>query len=57
MLTVYFKSQQEKRETIMSTMETKSLNTPDEVRNLPKTRVEVITFGDLSLMKLTFEPG
>jgi quercetin dioxygenase-like cupin family protein len=39
------------------TMQTKSLNTPDEVRTLPKTKIEVMTFGDLSLMKVTFEPG
>ena len=38
-------------------MQTKSLNTPDEVRTFPKTKVEVITFGDLSLMKVTLEPG
>ncbi len=41
----------------MSTMQTKSLNTPDEVRTLPKTTVEVIIFGELSLIKLTFQPG
>ncbi len=41
----------------MATMQTKSLNTPEEVRTLPKTTVEVITFGELSLMKLTFQPG
>ena len=41
----------------MSTMQTKSLNTPDEVRALPGTRIEVINFGELSLMKLTLEPG
>ena len=41
----------------MSTMQTKSLNTPDETRTLPKTTVEVITFGELSLMKMTLEPG
>ncbi len=35
----------------MSTMQTKSLNTPDEIRSLPKTKVEVIDFGDVSLMK------
>jgi hypothetical protein len=39
------------------TMQIKSFNRPDEVRTLPKTKVEVITFGDLSLMKVTFEPG
>ncbi len=41
----------------MSTMQIKSLNTPEEVRTLPKTTVEVITFGELSLMKLTLQPG
>ena len=41
----------------MSTMQTKSLNTPDEVRTLPKTTVEVIIFGELSFIKLTFQPG
>jgi len=41
----------------MATMETRSLNTPDEVRTLPKTTIEVVNFGELSLMKLTFEPG
>ena len=39
------------------TMQIKSFNRPDEVRTLPKTKVEVLTFGDLSLMKVTFEPG
>ena len=41
----------------MSTMQTKSLSAPDEVRTLPKTTIEVITFGELSLMKLTLQPG
>ena len=41
----------------MLTMQTKSLNRPDEVRTLPKTRAEVVDFGDMSLMKLTLEPG
>jgi quercetin dioxygenase-like cupin family protein len=57
MLAVYFKSLPKKEGTIMSTMQTKSLNTPEEIRTLPKTTVEVITFGELSLMKLTFQPG
>ncbi|GER91193.1 cupin [Dictyobacter vulcani] len=38
-------------------MQTKGFNRPDEVRSLPKTKIEVIDFGELSLMKLTFEPG
>jgi hypothetical protein len=50
-------NKQKKRGTIMSAMETKSLNTPDEVKNLPKTTIEVINMGDMSLMKLTLQPG
>jgi hypothetical protein len=38
-------------------MQTKSLNTPDETRTLPLTNIDVVTFGDLSLMKVTFQPG
>jgi hypothetical protein len=38
-------------------MQIKNFNRPDEVRTLPKTKVEVLTFGDLSLMKVTLEPG
>jgi quercetin dioxygenase-like cupin family protein len=56
-LAVYFESRQKKRGIIMSTMQTKSLNAPDETRTLPKTSIEVISFDDLSLMKLTFQPG
>ena len=41
----------------MATMQTKSLNAPDEVRKLPETNIEVITLGELTLMKLTLQPG
>src|SRR5262249_10608162 len=41
----------------MSTLGKKSFNAPDETRSLPKTRVEVVTFGEMSAMKTTFEPG
>ena len=41
----------------MHEMQTKSLDTPDETRNLPKTKVEVVTFGDRSIMRVTLEPG
>jgi uncharacterized cupin superfamily protein len=47
----------QKAETRMATMQTKSLSSPDETRALPRTAIEVVTFGDLSLMKLTFQPG
>jgi mannose-6-phosphate isomerase-like protein (cupin superfamily) len=42
---------------IKQQMEIKSLNTPDEVRDLPKTRGEVVRFGERSLMRLTLQPG
>jgi len=35
----------------------KSLNSPDEIRRLPKTLVEVVNIGDQTLMRLTLEPG
>lgn len=41
----------------MATLQTKRFDTPDETRTLPKTKVEVVTFNDRSVMKLTLEPG
>src|SRR5437764_12088507 len=41
----------------MATWPTKSFDTPDETRTPPKTKVEVLTFGDQSVMKFTLEPG
>jgi mannose-6-phosphate isomerase-like protein (cupin superfamily) len=38
-------------------MEAKNFSKPDEVRNLPKTKIEVIKVGDSTIMKGTFEPG
>jgi ethanolamine utilization protein EutQ (cupin superfamily) len=35
----------------------KKMNSPDEVRNLPKTKVEVVKVGDSTIMRGTFEPG
>jgi len=35
----------------------KSLNTPDEIRELPKTRVHVVTIGDYTVSRVRFEPG
>lgn len=35
----------------------KSFATPDEVRNIPNGRVEVVTLGDVQAMRATFEPG
>ena len=36
----------------MATLRKKSFDTPDETRTPPKTKVEVVTFGDRSVMKL-----
>jgi hypothetical protein len=38
-------------------MELKNFNNADEVRNLPKTTIEVVNFGDVTLMRATFQPG
>lgn len=35
----------------------KSFATPDEVRNIPNGKVEVVTLGDVQAMRATFEPG
>jgi mannose-6-phosphate isomerase-like protein (cupin superfamily) len=35
----------------------KNLNSPDEIRVLPKTKIEVVQLGDDTLMKATFQPG
>jgi len=41
----------------MSKMMTKRFETPDEVRDVPKARVEVVKLGDATAMRGTFEPG
>lgn len=38
-------------------MEAKNFSKPDEIRNLPKTKIEVINVGDSTIMRGTFEPG
>jgi len=35
----------------------KNLGIPDEVRTLPKTKLEFITVGEYTLMRVTFQPG
>jgi hypothetical protein len=42
---------------MLTIAQAKNFSGPDEVRSLPKTRVEVINLGDMTLMKLTLEPG
>jgi quercetin dioxygenase-like cupin family protein len=41
----------------MASMQKKSLNAPEETRSLPKTKIEVVKFGEVSVMRTTFEPG
>ena len=38
-------------------MQKKSLNTPDETRTPPKTKIEVVNIAGGTLMRATFEPG
>lgn len=42
---------------MVAVMELKNLSSPDETRNLPKTKVEVVNFADVSIMRATFKPG
>ena len=41
----------------MATSETKSFNQPDEIHTPPKTRMEVVKFGDMSVVRMICEPG
>lgn len=42
----------------MNTIAKKSLNHPDEMRNLPKTKIEVVDLGNsIVIMRATFQPG
>lgn len=41
----------------MAKMELKNLNTPDELRELPKTKIEVVNLGNITFMRATFQPG
>lgn len=37
--------------------QTKSFNTPDEVRTPPRAKMEFVNFGDMSIVRMTCEPG
>jgi hypothetical protein len=41
----------------MNKIVTKSFNVPDEIRPIPKGKVEVVKLGDLPVIRDTFEPG
>lgn len=38
-------------------MQSKSFNTPDKTITIPKTKVEIVKVGDLTLARTTFESG
>lgn len=41
----------------MNTILLKNISHPDETRSLPKTKIETVTFNDITIMRVTFEPG
>jgi hypothetical protein len=41
----------------METIQRKTLNKPEEVREFPKGKVEIVTVGDITIGKGTFYPG
>ncbi len=41
----------------MATFKLKNFSVADEVRELPKTKIEVITLGETTVMRATFAPG
>jgi uncharacterized cupin superfamily protein len=40
-----------------ATVSKKSIESPDEVREVPKGRIEMVTIGDTSFSRSIFEPG
>ncbi len=41
----------------MSKSQKKSFNAPDETRTPPKTKFEIVKFGDMSVVRMTCQPG
>lgn len=41
----------------MTTIQIKNFGNPDEVRNLPKTKIEVVTVNGVTVMRAIFQPG
>jgi hypothetical protein len=50
-------SKEEKELSTMSTSQVKSFNAPDETRTPPKASMEIVKFGDMSIVRMTCEPG
>lgn len=41
----------------MASLEKKSMDSPDETRTPPKTKIDIVRVGDAELGRFTFEPG
>jgi hypothetical protein len=41
----------------METMQSKTMNTPDEVRSFPYGKIELVSIDHISFSKATFKPG
>ncbi len=41
----------------METMQMKTMNSPEEVRSFPKGKLELVTMGNITFGKATFNPG
>lgn len=41
----------------MEKIQIKNMEEPDEIRSLPKTRIEVVKHGEHTIMRTTFDPG
>lgn len=40
-----------------ATIEIKKLDEPDEIRDLPKTHIEIVNINETTIMRATFQPG
>ena len=43
--------------TTQLTSQTKSFNAPDETRSAPNVKMEFVKFGDMSIIKVVWQPG
>jgi quercetin dioxygenase-like cupin family protein len=41
----------------MNKIQVKNIENADETRDLPKTKIEVVTMEDITVMRVTFQPG
>jgi quercetin dioxygenase-like cupin family protein len=47
----------EKEENAMAKMESKSFDNPEETRSINKGKIEVVKLGEVTAMRVRFEPG